>query len=193
MMRDSFTLKPSPEGSRSWRIYMSAGLLLLFVTCLPRICFAATSCRGTPTVTVNASGVAFGNYDPLSAALTTSTGSVTVSATCGFSNLPFIVSYSVALSTGSSGTFIPRSMAFGASKLQYNLYTTAALTNIWGDGTSGTQIVSDALQGTCAFQFLGVGFNCSGSNADTMHGSVSALQNIVAGVYSDTITVTITF
>ena len=167
-------------------------LLLSLWTFIPQTAWAASSCRanGNLTVTVTGTGVTFGSYDVMSAAATPGTGTVTVLATCQRANLPFTVNYSIALNAGGSGTFTPRSMTAGASNLQYNLYTSAALTTIWGDGSGGTQTVSDQINGTCS---RSGGRNCSGSQSDTVYGNAPAMQNVVAGSYADTITITVTF
>ena len=187
-------VQPSYRSVSKRGALLAVALLMLGVlTFIPKATLAASSCFGSPTVTVSTTGMAFGNYDVMSAAATPGTGGITVSATCSFTTLPFTVSYSIALSTGGSGSFTPRSMASGISRLQYNLYTSPTLTSIWGDGTSGTQTVSDTITGTCANQFFRFGFNCSGSKNDTAYGNIPAMQNVVAGGYSDNITVTVSF
>lgn len=177
------------------RVALSAAALLLsgLLACFPKIALAASSCFGSPTVTVSSAGMAFSNYDVMNPGPTLETGGITVSATCGISGLPFTVNYSIAISTGSSGSFTPRSMTSGATKLQYNLYTNAALTSIWGDGTGGTQTVSNTVNGTCQNQFFGIGFTCNGSQTDAAYGSIPAMQNVVAGDYSDTLNITVNF
>ncbi|MDE2346275.1 MAG: spore coat protein U domain-containing protein, partial [Gammaproteobacteria bacterium] len=107
--------------------------------------------------------------------------------------LPFTVNYAIALSTGSSGTYAPRAMTYAGSHLQYNLYTTAQLVTVWGDGSGGTQTVAQQITGACQYQFFNIGFNCSGSQSNTVYGAVPAMQNVVAGAYADNITVTVTF
>lgn len=177
----------------AWRLGSACALLLaLALICLSKPAFAASSCssNGNLTVTVSSSGVAFGNYNVLNAGATAGAGSITVSATCDHASVPFTVNYSIALSTGNSGSFTPRVMQFGANTLQYNLYTTSGLTSIWGDGSGGTQTLADQITGTC--QNNG-GHNCSGSQSDTVYGNIPARQNVVAGNYSDTITATVTF
>lgn len=168
------------------------GSLLMLLACLPKLSLAASSCRnsGNLSVTVSATGVNFGNYDVLAAGNSSGTGSITVSATCTRARLPFTVNYSIALSTGGSGTFTPRAMVSGTSTLQYNLYTAATLTSIWGDGSGGTQTLADVITGTCTNPG---GRNCSGSQPDTVYGNIPAMQDVVAGSYADTITVTVTF
>lgn len=68
------------------------------------------------TCTVTANPIAFGNYNPFAAAL----------------------------STGQSGTYNPRYIISGTTsdELDYVLYTSAARVTIFGDGTAGTQTVS---------------------------------------------------
>lgn len=171
---------------------LSFALLLLSLSALiPKTAWASSSCHvnGNLTVTISATGVAFGGYNVMSAAATSGTGTITVSATCTHATVPFTVSYSIALSTGGSGSFTLRDMTAGSSKLQYNMYTSAALATLWGDGTAGTQQVSDTLFGTCNKS----GNNCSGSQNDVVYGIIPAMQNVAAGNYADTITVTVSF
>lgn len=168
------------------------GLVLLLAAGLPQLSLAASSCHanGNLTVTVSTPGISFSSYDVMSASATPGTGVITVAATCTHAALPFTVNYTLALSTGSSGSFTPRSMAAGSSKLQYNLYTNASLTTIWGDGSGGAQTLPDQITGSC--QSPG-GHNCSGSQSDTVYGNIPAQQNVVAGDYTDSIIVTVTF
>ena len=95
---------------------------------------------------VTASGVAFGAYDPSLATADDSTGSIVV--TCiytgpgGGNN----VNYTVTLSTGTSGSYAPRKLAAGASRLNYNLYRDAARTQVWGNASSGTTVITGSLR-----------------------------------------------
>lgn len=123
------------------------------------------------TCTVTATPVAFGAYLPFSAAPTDSTG--TVSLHCG---PPADVV--IALSTGGSGSYASRLMASGGSHLNYQLYSNAARTTVWGDGTGGTVTVSESV---------------TGSETSTVYGRIPALQGVAPGFYVDTITVTVTF
>ena len=137
---------------------------LLLVTCLLLpVCARANKC--TLTIT----NVAFGSYDVFVKTNTTSTGSVQVSCNQ-------ILSYTVSMSAG-SGTLTSRVMKSGSYQLDYNLYTNATYTTIWGDGTSGTSTVSATAIGATY----------------TVYGQIPALQNVPVGSYSDTITVTVTY
>lgn len=174
---------------------VAALLLLGSLSCIfPQTAWATSSCSGTTTVTVSGSGVAFGNYDVMNAAATPGTGTITISSTCNFNfSASYTVDYAIALSTGSSGSFTPRNMTSGTSALQYNLYTTAALSTIWGDSTGGTQTLSGSLTGSCQLVFFFYTCNTAVSQNSTTYGNIPAMQNIVAGNYADTITVTVSF
>lgn len=145
--------------------------------------YAQASCIGLAcTCSATALPVAFGSYNPLSATGLTNSG--TVSVTCSALLVGLNVSYTIALSAGQNGTFAARRMINSTSLLQYNLYTTPALTTIWGDGTAGTAIVSDAY----LLNLLSVTRNY------TVSGALPALQNVPpATSYTDLITVTVTY
>lgn len=121
--------------------------------------------------TVSAAPVAFGAYPPFAAAPTDSTGTVTVHCTPAANVV-------IALSTGGSGTYSSRQMSHGAARLNYQLYSNAARTTVWGNGTGGTVTVSARVAGNQRF---------------TTFGQIPALQGVTPGAYLDTITVTVTF
>lgn len=128
--------------------------------------------------TISGTGVAFGAYNPQSAANNDAMG--TVNLACPTSvNSPV-----VALSAGSWGTYSPRKMANGIYRLNYNLYTTTARTTVWGDGTGGT--MTQTLSG-------GVISGGTKNFSRTIYGRIPGSQNVGAGPYSDTITLTVTF
>jgi spore coat protein U-like protein len=128
--------------------------------------------------TISATGVAFGAYDPQNASNDDSTG--TVNLACPTT----VTAPVVALSTGGSGTYSPRRMTNGAFTLSYNLYTATARTVIWGNGSGGT--VTQTLSG-------GVISGGTRNFSRTIYGRAPGSQNIGAGAYSDTITLTVTF
>ena len=124
--------------------------------------------------------VAFGGYNPLSLSATDTTGQVTV--TC-VGVISLAVNYTISLSTGLANSYAPRKMAFGSSRLNYNLYTNNARTTVWGNGSNGTGTVSD-----------GYGLALLLVVRDyTIYGRLPAQQNVEAGVYADTITVSINY
>jgi spore coat protein U-like protein len=124
---------------------------------------------------VTATDLAFGNYDASSG--TPNDATSTVSATCTPSE-----TYDIAIDvgSGSGATFANRKMTSGANTLNYSLYTTAARTTIWGDGTGGT--ATQAGTGNGAAQNL------------TVYGRIPVGQYVAAGSYVDTtVTVTLTY
>lgn len=129
--------------------------------------------------TVTATGVSFGNYNPLSSSDTDSTGSVRVRCTL---LAALAGSYTIDLSTGSSGSYTQRTLRKGASNLGYNLYTNATRSQIWGDGTGGSLDVARSF-----FALLIV------DQTTTIYARIRPAQNVSGGVYSDTITVTVTY
>lgn len=121
------------------------------------------------TCSLSVQGVSFGSYDTFSNAALDSTGDIGVS--CDVST-----PYTIALSPG-GGSYALRVMSSGAHTLNYNLYTDATRTTVWGDGTGGTATV---------------GGSAASANY-TVYGRISASQNAYVGSYSDIITVTLNF
>lgn len=154
---------------RSFCMLMVTGLALL----LPVFARAASHC------TVSANNYSFGNYDPMNSLPTNVTGTNLISVTCNGNGSAIIT---VDLSPGGSGVYFPsRQLATGFTSdvLNYNLYTTASLTTVWGDGTGGSgDVVIPYAMGLHNF---------------TVYGQIPAQQNIGAGSYADSITVTVTF
>jgi spore coat protein U-like protein len=149
------------------RFALPAALLL---ACAPATAWAKVTC------TVSATPVSFGSsIDPFGSTLT-STGTVTVACTKGSTSATF----TIALSAGKSSSFSQRYMEDSSSnKLNYNLYTTSALTAIWGDGTGGSSTVT--------------GHNEKATTNYTVYGRLPLPQGVAANAYSDAITVTVTY
>jgi spore coat protein U-like protein len=153
------------------------------------LAFAAISlaCSSSPayallqSCSVSATALSFGLYDPSSATARDSTGTVTV--TCTVTLLGVSASWDILFSTGSSGSFTPRRLFSGGDSMQYNLYSNAGRTQVWGDATGGTAKVSDS-------QFLLIGTN---QYSYTAYGRIPALQDLAPGTYTDTITVTLNY
>ena len=143
-------------------------LLSAFLLCLlPGVAQAAASCTAAATT------IAFATINPFGAPVT-SNGTITVACSGGTTG----ATYTIALSKG-SGTFATRTMKSGANALNYNLYTTSALSTIWGDGTGGTSTVT--------------GTNTKITSLFTVYGRLPTPQGVSPAVYSDTITVTVTY
>lgn len=153
-----------------------ASLIALAVAIAIALLAPATPARAA--CTISATGVAFGAYDPQSASPDDSTGTVNVS--CKNSD----PAPTVALSKGGSGSYAPRSMTAGSFSLPYNLYTTTARNIVWGDGTGGTVTLT-----------LSGGTTSGGQRnySHSVYGRIPGSQNVGAGSYSDTITLTVTW
>lgn len=138
---------------------------------------SAAACLGT--MSVSASTLDFGNYNPLDPLARDATSTVTV--TCNLiAGLGLLPVFSVSLSAG-SGSFTTRTLANGAPKLNYNIYTDFARSIVWGNGSSST-----VTQSYGALLSLGtVNF--------TAYGRIFAGQDRPAGNYGDTITVQVDF
>ncbi|WP_399371074.1 spore coat protein U domain-containing protein [Thermosynechococcus sp. HN-54] len=84
------------------------------------------------------------------------------------------------LSTGNASRFTPRQTTSGRGRLDYNLYIDAARTQIWGDGTGGSTLRT----------LVPV------NNAPTIlsiFDRIPPRQFVPAGIYSDTIVVTLEY
>jgi spore coat protein U-like protein len=132
-----------------------------------------------PTCAISANPLSFGSYQPGQGSTSAST-TLAVRCTKG-------VPFSVALNAGmSGGTVVQRMMSMGASRLQYNLYTTAAHTTVWGDGTQSSATVSG----------VGRGLVSGAQITQTVYGQVPdspANVDLAPGLYTDTVTVTVSY
>ena len=136
---------------------------------------------------VTASGVAFGVYDPTLATPDDSTGSVVVTCTYTGPGGVDTANYTVTLSTGTGGSYAPRKLAAGASRLDYNLFRDAARTQVWGNASSGTTIITGSLK-------VGPGAgNRTKTATHVVYGRIPQLQDADTGNYTDSILVTLTF
>ena len=129
---------------------------------------------------VSAVSFAFGAYDEFQAAHTDSTGHIAVTCHGAPGEL---VAYTVALNAGGGSLSQRRMLAANGSMLNYNLYTTAARVVVWGDGSSGSAIVSDAFS-------LRAG---AVTRSYPVYGRVFALQKVPVGLYSDSIVATLNY
>lgn len=134
---------------------------------------------------VSATPVAFGAFNPLSSIARNGVGSVTMNCRAP---LGLLVPYNLRLTAGSSNSYANRTMTsstVGSGPMFYNLYTDAAYTSVWGDGTGGTSIISSSFALALVSTF---------SITYNVHGRINAGQNtLVPGIYTDTVTVTLTY
>lgn len=155
-------------------------LSAIAIALAPMAAQAATD-TGAMTVTatviascnVAAEDLALGNYDPVAPTPLAAATTIDVVCTNG-------TAYSIALDEGlgSGASVATRKMSSGANALNYSLYQDASHTELWGE-TAGLDTVDDT--GTGAIQTFDV------------YGLVPASQAAPAGVYSDTINVTVTY
>jgi spore coat protein U-like protein len=148
--------------------------------CLMPIQGTFASCTGLGcSCSVSATTVSFGSYLP--AATLDSTGNISV--TCTVLILGLNVAYEVRLSTGGSGSFANRNMLSSGHVLNYNLYTDAGRSSIFGDTTSGTSSITDSYN----LALL------SRTRDYTVYGRIPSGQNPFAGSYQDTIIVSVIY
>lgn len=124
--------------------------------------------------TVSTTSISFGSYNVFNSAPVDSTGSLLFNCT-GAKNV------SIGISRGQSATFLPRTLKKGSEDLFYNLFLDAARSTVWGDGTGGTQtyLAGNPPNGT--------------DMPVTIYGRIAPTQDISAGAYGDTVTVTVNF
>jgi len=144
-------------------------------------CFSVAASSGARAgCTISAMPVSFGLYNPLTPTPNVATGTVTMTCTV---LIGLFESWTIALSPGNSNSFTTRKMLNGASPLSYNLYTTAAYSNVWGDGSGSTTLISGSALlsiGTSVYPY-------------TVYGRIPAGQDSAAGTFTDTIVVTLNF
>jgi spore coat protein U-like protein len=129
----------------------------------------------TANCTVSAAAISFGNVNPISGSDYDAAGGITVTCTQGTG-----WTATAGVGAGSGASYAARRMTFGASTLNYNIYTDALRTNVWGDGTGTTVTIANS--GTGAAQ------------AVTLYGRVPSGQTTVPpGGYADTVAVTVTY
>lgn len=136
---------------------------------------ACTLCSCSATTT-NAS---FGTYDPTAPAPTDTSGTITVSCT-GLVSLFGTVE--IGASAGSSGNVVQRTMRQGVNSLNYNLYVDPARSIVFGNGTSGSQTITQPLNGLLIF-----------GESVFFYGRIPARQWVRAGNYTDSVVITITY
>jgi len=131
------------------------------------------------TCTVSSNPLTFGTYTPGGGNLNANT---TLAVRCSH-GAPF----TVAMDAGTGGgSLLQRFLTSGAARLQYNLYTSAARTTVWGDGSVNSAVVT------------GTGKGLSGSETitETVYGQLPdtlANQQLAPGLYTDTIRITVSY
>lgn len=131
----------------------------------------------TSSCLLNSADMDFGNYTP-GAGNRTAMGQIRVSCTNG-------LAYTVGLGTGlaPSATEVTRRMSNGVSELAYVLFNNPSRTQNWGQ-----TLLADRVSGT--------GAGLSNDNLHRIYGRIfdtPANQAATAGLYTDTVLVTITY
>lgn len=171
-----FARQRSKGWPRAWAArWLLSGLVGACALFVPALTFAGNTC------TVAAGVHAFGAYDTINP--TSGTSSITV--TCTHSASPsFTFKYTIALSSG-SGSYAARQMTGGGDTLNFNHYTTAAHSTVWGDGTGGTATIPGSFT-------VPSGSNSSGSQTQTVYGLIGAAQNVTPASYATLLPITVT-
>ncbi|NKF21762.1 Csu type fimbrial protein [Solimonas marina] len=127
--------------------------------------------------TVSTTPVAFAPYNPLDSNATNAVGNINLLCV-----LSIATSYTIKISTGSSGSYASRQLVFAGNTLNYNLYTDSNRTMVWGDGSGGSQTVG----GTYLISII------DGKNY-SVYARMPARQNVSAGIYADIVNVTVDY
>ncbi len=122
---------------------------------------------------VTALPLVFGIYSTTQSTATTASTTVAVTCTNG---TPYTVGLDAGAGTGA--TVASRKLTWGSNTLNYALYQDSGYATVWGN-TIGTN--TETGTGTGLSQTINV------------YGSIPALQAVVAGAYTDTITVSLTY
>lgn len=163
---------------------MNSNLLKTTLVAAAGLLFANSTLAATETTTfqvtatvadsclVSATDLNFGAYNPAAGALD---GTSTITATCTAAT-PYEIGLSAGNGTSATTT---RAMTDGASaQLDYELYSDATRTTIWG-ALAGATVTQTSLAG--------------GAVAYTVYGRIPASQYVPAANYADTVTVTVAY
>jgi spore coat protein U-like protein len=117
----------------------------------------------------SSSGIAFGVYDPMSATAVQGRGSIDYHCSPGEGAI-------ITINGGSANNVNARRMVSGPERLAYSVFKYANFSGVWGDDL-GTGLLT--------------GLDKRGSVP--VYGSIPPRQDVAAGNYIDTLTVTIVF
>lgn len=156
--------------------------LTLAAICLPAPAIAgtangslATSATVNAACTISTTPLAFGSVDSTSASNVDAAGGLSITCTNGSA-----WAASAGAGGGSGASFANRKMTSGSDLLNYNIYTSAARTTVWGDGTGSTATIGGTGTGV--------------AQAVTVYGRIAGGQTTVPiGSYADTVAVTVTY
>lgn len=128
---------------------------------------------------VNVTPLAFGSYDIFTMTAKAATAQVTIICNHKVTD-PATVQ--LTLSPGSSGNFGQRAMtgSGGGAPLLYNIYTTAGLSAVMGDGSGGSTSPTALVDKTAPWVI-------------TLYGSIPPRQSVLVGTYADSLIATIIY
>lgn len=142
----------------------------IITSILIALCALLYSAQVSANCSLSAEPLSFDAYDVFDTSPTLGVGHVTVTCTSA-------TSYTLYLSPG-SGSYDARELVGETTSLIYNLYVDAAYSQVWGDGSGSSAVVSG---------------NSDSTALHDVFGRIPARQNVKPGLYDDTITVTIDF
>jgi spore coat protein U-like protein len=150
-------------------IFVFLSILVFFFK--PEISLSQCNIRVTP--------MSFGNYDVFSSIPLDSSASITLDCSKDVTKADVTISES-----SISGTFNPRRMrkSGGSDLLDYNVFTDVTRTSILGNGTGGTTVVKLKRPTSKPEPW---------SQSIDVYGRIPPGQDVSAGNYSDSLTVTI--
>lgn len=154
---------------------VSRALIVVRVFAVAAVLLVCAADADAAQCSISTTPVSFGTYNVFATAPTDSTGTIVYNCNGGARNIL------ITFSRGNAPTFAPRFMLNGTEQLPYNLYRNAARTTIWGDGTGGSGLYLDTNPPN------------STDISVTVFGRVPTGQDVSAGVYTDTVTVTINY
>lgn len=169
---------------RSWTGSTRVVLALFLASCVQVV--HAGGCS------VSSSGLAFGAYQTLSFAGKIASAEVastaTISIRCTGISLGGSYTLSLGPTTAGGASINPRRMANGANSggdaMLFNAYTDAARTNVWGDGSTGSQFAGTIAVNRSSVQNF----------THTAYGKILGGQTTLkAGTYSAAPTITLTY
>lgn len=159
----------------------SAIAIALFSTLVAPGAMAAAGCS------VFSSTLNFGSYDVLSPTPTDSTTNVLIICLRDPPPNTETVAYTLSLSVG-AGSYAARTMNRGAATIEYNLYTSPAMTvaTVWGNGTGGSTTVGGTMAPLTASAPIRLA-------SHTIYGRLPARQDIPVGTYTGNVVLTINY
>jgi len=149
------------------------------------LCTCALQARAAITCQVTSSGFT-SVYSENIATANDTTGSYTVTCTRGLTTDPISFAYTLQANNGLNSTAPPTNRAAatggGANRINYELYRTSPGTGSWNNTTA------TAFAGTVNF---GTSTTMSASDSKPFYARITALQNVKASTFTDTVTMTL--